>query len=123
MIPVVQLSCFNVEAELHTAPCIRQSRQADYLERLLSTADWVNYLSRVARSCSGPFSCGISYTRGICGSGKVGHCCSSSSCAVPQSGESEVEPRMSALATLSHSRYNSSVGIEWHRSVDASSEK
>jgi hypothetical protein len=39
MIPVVQLSCFNVEAELHTAPCIRQSRQAEYLERLLLMID------------------------------------------------------------------------------------
>jgi hypothetical protein len=33
-----------------------------------------------------------------------------------------VEPRTSALAPLSHSRYNSSADIEWQRSVDASSE-
>ena len=43
--------------------------------------------------------------------------------AVPRSGASEVEPRMSALATLSHSRRNSSVDIEWQRPVDASSER
>jgi hypothetical protein len=43
--------------------------------------------------------------------------------AVPRSGASEVEPRMSALATLNHSRHNSLVDIEWQRPVDASSER
>jgi hypothetical protein len=122
MIPVVQSSLLIIEAEEHVAPCMRQSKQAAYLERLLVVVDWVNYLSQVALSYSVPVSCDISSTQETCGSGTVGHCCSFSSRRLPWSGSRGVEPHASICANLSHSRADAVVDIKRRRSVDASSE-